>query len=163
MHVRFSRFSMLAAPLMALALAACSNPVSSETHVRATGVILRAGTIDIAAAGSIGTIGPVNLAPGTQTGPITVVFVDAEGDVIQPPSGYHLAVTSSNANVARWLPTAAGAFSGRIEGGVPGSAQLEFLYMHGRIGSGHPDAPPFHINVVVAAPVANISSGESVR
>lgn len=150
-----------AAAAVLLTLAGCDNPVSQEVHTEATGIVLLLGGNEVVRVSEGVVSGGVAMTAGTQTGMLTVRFLDAEGHETEPRSGYFLEVESSAPAVATWVPESPGAFTGRIAALAVGTAQLEFRYMHGRVGSAnaHRDASAA-VTVDVAAAAGAHQPGE---
>jgi hypothetical protein len=128
-----------------LALAACSNPVSSGDHTRPLGVeVVGDGGVLIRALAASREANPVitgqlTVQAGEQTAPLTVRFLAAGGEAIPPPQGYYLRVTSGNPGIVTWQQATEGEFGGRLVGVGAGSSTLVFDFMHGAVGRGHSD------------------------
>jgi hypothetical protein len=142
--MRGSAFALLAGS----AAIACSNPVSSDGHIRPQGVVVRDGATVVAQVSGGTATGQLTVQAGQLTPPLTVRFMDAGGNEITPPHGYYLAVVTRPAGIAAWVQDTPGEFGGRLQGLAPGAAELDLEWVHGPVGSGHVDQR-FTISAVV--------------
>jgi hypothetical protein len=143
------------AAIAIITMTACQNPVSSGDHLRPQAmeilegatVLMRAQAVTAQNQPSVMT-GELVVRSGEQTSPLTVRFLDADGEVIPPPFGYWLRITPANAAVVRWERASEAEFGGRLVGVSPGEARLRFEWMHGAVGGGHEDRT-FDVTAVV--------------
>jgi hypothetical protein len=128
---------MAGAALLAV-MTACDNPASPSEHLQAYGVVLRANNAEVVRAQGQTTTGGISILAGQQLGPVTVRFVNRDGNEMEPRQGYWMRVTSEAPAIMRFEYTE-GEYSGRLVAGTPGMTQLEFCNMHGSVGRGHAD------------------------
>jgi hypothetical protein len=136
----------------ALALAACTNPVSPETHVSPTGFeILQNGQVVVAEQNGSLT-GNLTLQAGQTLGPVTVRFRDG-ANVVAPDASYFLEVAVANEAIVRFTPSSPGALTGSFQALAPGATTMRVRWMHGRVGSprAHHDYQSTPVPVVVTA------------
>lgn len=140
--ISFHRFSR-AVPVALLAggvMAACSNPVANrETHVVPSAIVISSDDQQLVRADRQTATGSLTVRAGTETEVLTVRFLDARDNPIDPRDEYHLrvAVAGDHAAVAEWTPVEPGGFEGRVRGIDEGSTTLLFEWVHGPVGSGH--------------------------
>lgn len=146
MKIRWS-----ATVLIALAAAAaCDNPVIETEEHDPVAVSIRDGATEIARGDDTGFTGAIVVGPGSESPLLTVVFIDEEGHELDPAGEHSLVVVPADANVATWVPTASGAFTGRVQGGATaGQTMFEFQWIHGLPGSGHAEGQ-FDVRVTVS-------------
>lgn len=151
---RFARRTWVLTLTVLMAAAACTNPVGSGTHVRPDGFeIVAAGqTLVTESAGTLS--GTLELTVGQELGPATVQFFRGT-EVVTPSANYFLEIEFANGTVARFTPTAAGAFTGTFQGLAVGTTTMRVRWMHGRVGSprAHHDyqSPAVPVTVTAAA------------
>lgn len=145
------RIRLAAALAVAVAgTAACDNPVVHTEEHEPVAVSIRDGTTEIAYADASGFTGEIIVGPGNQSQLLTVVFLDEEGDPLDPGGEHSLVVVPEDAGVATWVPTSSGAFSGRVQGGaVAAQTMFAFQWIHGTPASGHAEGE-FDVRVTVS-------------
>lgn len=143
----------VAAAALAITMAgavACDNPVVETEEHDPVAVSIRAGSTEIAYADASGFTGEIIVGPGNESQLLTVVFLDEEGDALDPDGEHVLDVVAQDADVATWIPTSPGAFSGRVQGGATaGQTTFTFQWIHGPLASGHPEGE-FDVRVTVS-------------
>lgn len=134
------------------ALAACDDgdPTGADPS-GAERVVVRIGGQEVASATAAAAAGEIVVQIGTSTAPIQVVFVDDDGDAVEPDGDFHLEVERVGGTVATFTPSAPGAFGGTVSGSVIGQTTLVFKLMRGEPGSGQEDFVPAAITVRVRA------------
>jgi hypothetical protein len=137
--------------LVAAVLTACDNPVAGDRHVHPDGIVIRQNTTTLVRVEGQQVTGQLALSLGQQTGPLTVRFLDDDGDEIAPESGYWLRVTAQPA-IATWAPDVAGGFTGTLTGTAADVGTITFEWMHGAVGSGHADYSTGNLISLVVAP-----------
>jgi hypothetical protein len=143
----------------AVALGACTNPVTPESHVSPTGFeILQNGQVVVAEQNGSLT-GSLTLQAGQTLGPVTVRFRDG-ANVVAPDPSYFLEVAVANEAIVRFAPTTPGALTGSFQALSPGTTTMRVRWMHGRVGSprAHHDYQSVPVPVIVTA-----SSSQSSR
>lgn len=134
--------------LACMPLAACDNPVSPGEHIKPNGIVIRDGATAVVQVAGTTVTGALTVQAGVQSPALTVHFLDGGGNAITPPQGYYLNVVTAAPGIATWVQATPGEFGGRLQGVAAGTATLEFQWVHGAVGSGHPDAA-FEIDAVV--------------
>lgn len=125
-----------------LALGACGDdPTGLDDHSEPEGVVLRINGQTVASYdGDTRTwTGDLTVKAGQSTGTITVAFVDHDGHEIEADDDVYLEVTVANTSLAAFNHTAAGSFTGTLQGKAVGQTTAVFKLMHGSVGSGHSD------------------------
>ena len=134
-----TRRSGAAFVMLVAAVTACNSPADTdESHIVPVGLVILQNGTEIVAGTSASVTGAIT-ATGLQTQPLTVQFLNIQGQPIDPGVEYHLDVQSANSNTATWEPDQAGAFTGRVAIRATGTTTLRFRWMHGPVGSGHAD------------------------
>lgn len=140
MHsLRNGAFALAAAG--AVALGACSDdPVGlEEEHAEAEGVeLVLAGEVVATYADGSWT-GGLQVVEGEETAPMTVRFIDHDGEAILPEDDSYLEVEIGDETVAEFVQDTPGEFSGRLQGVAAGDTHAVVRLMHGAVGTGHPD------------------------
>ena len=130
------------AMVFAMALAACSEtPMEPDDHAEPEGVhLIMGGNVIASYDGEDETWdGDLEVDEGEGTPPITVRFVDHEGDPIPIDDDLYLEVDIGDSSVAEFVLDTPGGFVGSLRGHMQGETGVTFKLMHGEVGSGHPD------------------------
>lgn len=93
--------------------------------------------------------GSFTVAAGLSSGPISVVFLDEEGDPIAPDEDEYLRV-EIDGTIATSTQNPGGAFTFTLNGLTAGTTTMRLSLMHGSFPGGHPDYVSPNITVVVA-------------
>lgn len=129
----------------AVALFGCSDdPVGPEEHEHAEpeGVVLELNGVEIASydQDTHTWTGQVQVDEGMETDHIDVIFVDHDGDDIQPDlDEFYLEVEVLDDTVAEFEQDTPGEFGGHVHGEMAGTTSIVFRLMHGSVGTGHAD------------------------
>ena len=146
--------AMMAA-LLAITMAACSDPVEPPMHAEPAGAELVMGGAVIASYnGATRTwTGELEVEVGEETPHITVRFVDADGDALTFDDDFYLEVDIEDTSIADFEQDTPGEFGGHLHGEMEGETDVTFKLMHGQVGSGHSDftTAPVHAHVEAAA------------
>ena len=135
--------------LFAAVLASCDNPVTDTAHDEPSAVVIIQGATEIARADANGFTDDIIVAPGRESEILTVIFLDDDGDELDPEGDHVLGVTSGDPDVATWIPATPGAFSGRVRGAEAGQTMFTFHWIHGTVLSGHSEGD-FDVRVTVS-------------
>jgi hypothetical protein len=151
-NVRAARLVRAVSFSLVVVLAGCSNPVSSETHVRPTGFEISVGGQPLVAESNGALTGSLTLVVNQQLGPATVQFRSPAGPVM-PATDYFLEIEFANGAIVQFTPASPGGFTGTFRGLAPGATTMRVRWMHGRVGSprAHHDYQSVPVPVVVAA------------
>lgn len=141
--------------VFAAALAACDNPVKpSEDHPEAEGVVIRQGTVELARWFDGTLTGQLVVTAGQSVGPLTVRFLDHDGEELPLDDDEWLRVEFlTGADVATWQQATGGELGGTISGTTAGAATVRLHLMHGVHPSGHSEASFGPIPITVVSPI----------
>ena len=142
------------AVLLAVTLAACSDPVEPPMHAEPAGVELVMGGLVIATytGETQRWEGELEVDAGEETPHIAVRFVDADGDALSFDDDFYLEVDVEDTSIADFEQDTPGEFGGHLHGEMEGETDVTFKLMHGTVGSGHADftTAPVHAHVEAA-------------
>lgn len=127
----------------AVVIAACGDdPTDIEDHSDPEGVVLELNGATIAEydGDTQSWTGEMEVGVGMETAHISVIFVDHDGDDINPdPAEFYLEVAVDDGNIAEFEQDTPGEFGGHLHGNQVGTTEVTFRLMHGAVGAGHPD------------------------
>lgn len=138
----------------AAAVAACGDdPVAVDDHAEPEGVVLELNGATIAEydGDTQSWTGEMEVDVGMETAHISVIFVDHDGNDINPdPAELYLEVVVADESIAEFEQDTPGEFGGHLHGNQVGVTDVTFRLMHGAVGTGHPDfetVNPVHAHV----------------
>lgn len=141
----------LAALSVLTVLSACSDSTGpDDDHHEPAGLratIAGAVTVTINAARQV--TGTFTVGVEQSTAPISVVFIDEEGDPIEVDDEEYLEVDIDGAATVSATQNPGGAFTFTLNGLAAGTTTLRLSLMHGTFPAGHPDYVSPNITVVV--------------
>ena len=83
--------------------------------------------------------GQLEVGAGEQTAPISVQFVNEEGDAVELDDDFNLRVETADASVAEFRQDTPGGYGGILRGVATGETEITFSLVHGAVDTGHAD------------------------
>jgi len=109
--------------------------VHHEEEVEIEGFEIRAGSAVLVSQTEGVLAGEIVVIPNETVGPLNVVFLDAEGEEVEPEEGAALSWSAEDASVAMAVPDATEPFVFSLEGVSVGTTMISFDLLH----KGHTD------------------------
>lgn len=146
-----SHLSILATLSVTALLAACGDSTGpDDDHAEPAGLrATLASAVVVSVNEARQVTGSFTVPEGQSTGPISVVFVDEDGDPLVPDDEEYLRIDIDGPATATATQTPGGAFSFQLNGLADGTTTLRLSLMHGTFPGGHPDYVSPNITIVV--------------
>jgi hypothetical protein len=125
----------LAAALAVLALFGCRD--ISPGHIHPDSVIVQVAGETVVVATESTFEGELEVAADASLSPVTVIFLDHDGDPITIGPDHFVRVTVENTGIAEFEPSSPGSATGQFHGRAAGDTTAELELMHGRVDGRH--------------------------